>query len=154
MIKNVLFPIDLHEQSFSLDALHFAAQQAEQHQAHLHVLTVLLHLDKPSMSMFKFDEDTLRDIEDSAKQRLDALIAKEITAAIPVNKVIHKGGTPYDVILRYANEQQIDLIVIPSHDKSALEKFFLGSCTDKIVRHAHCSVMVFRKSRRHGHDGG
>ena len=147
MIKNVLFPIDLHEQSFSLEALHFAIEQAEQKQAQLHVLTVLPHMDKPTMLDFKFDENTLKDIERSAHERLDALIAKEVPSTIQVNKVVHKGGTPYDVILRYANQHQIDLIVVPSHDKSGFEKFFLGSCADKLVRHAHCSVMVFRKPK-------
>ena len=147
MAKNVLFPIDLHEQSFSLGALRFAIAQAQQQNTHLHVLTVLLHLDSPTMAGYKFDERTFAEIERTAKQRLDELVEKEIPENIPVSKIIHKGGTPYDVILRYAHDHQIDLIVIPSHDKSALEKFFLGSCADKVVRHAHCSVMVFRKPR-------
>lgn len=147
MFSKVLFPIDLHEQAFSLGALQFAVDQAQKYGAELHVLTVLPHLDKPTMLDYQHDEDTLREIEQSARERLDALVAKQVPEGVTVTKEIHKGGSPHDEILRYAGKHQVDLIVIPSHDKSALENLLMGSCAAKVVRNAHCSVMVIRKGR-------
>ena len=149
MFRKILFPIDLHEQAFSLQALQFALEQAQKDQAELHVLTILPHADKPTMLDYQHDQDTLQEIERSAHERLDALVAQQVPATVAVTKVVHKGGTPHDDILRYAAQQQVDLIVIPSHDKSALEEFFMGSCAAKVVRQAHCSVMVLRKPRKH-----
>lgn len=154
MFSKVSFPIDLHEQAFSLEALQFAVEQAAKYQATLSILTVLPHLDKPTMLDFQHDEETLREIEQSAHERLDALIRNQVPTNVRVTKIVHKGGDPYDEILRYAEKNQIDLIVIPSHDKSALEEFFMGSCAGKVVRRARCSVMVMRKSRKRSYDAG
>ena len=148
MFSKVLFPIDLHEQAFSLEALTFAVEQAAKNQAELHVLTVLPHLDKPTMLDFQHDENTLREIERSAHERLDALIKNQVPESVRVTKIVHKGGDAHDEILHHAEQHQVDLIVIPSHDKSALEAFFMGSCATKVVRRAHCSVMVMRTPRK------
>jgi len=147
MFQKILFPIDLHEQAFSLEALKFAVEQAQKDGAELHVLTILPHADKPTMLDHQHDENLLKEIDRSAHERLDALVAQQVPAQVAVTKIIHKGGTPHDDILRYANKQHIDLIVMPSHDKSALEEFFMGSCAAKVVRQAHCSVLVLRKPR-------
>jgi nucleotide-binding universal stress UspA family protein len=150
MFEKILLPIDLHEQAFSLEALRFAVEQAQKDGAELHVLTILPHADKPTMLDYQHDQDTLREIDRSVHERLDALIARQVPATVAVTKVVHKGGTPHDGILRYAEKRHIDLIVMPSHDKNALEAFFMGSCAAKVVRQAHCSVMVLRRSRKTG----
>ena len=54
-------------------------------------------------------------------------------------------GDPADVILDYAEEQGIDLIVMTSRGRSGLGRFLLGSVADKVVRHAPCAVMVVGK---------
>lgn len=151
MFTKVLFPIDLQEQAFSLGALRFAVEQAEKHGAELHVLSVLPHAGKPTMLDYQHDKDALREIEQSAHERLEALIGNQVPADVRVTKIVRKGGVPYDEILRYADKNRADLIVIPSHDKSALEEFFMGSCAAKVVRRARCSVMVVREQRKRGH---
>jgi len=150
MFTRVLFPIDLHEQAFSLGALRFAVEQAEKDGAGLHVLTVLPHAGKPTMLDYQHDKDMLREVERSAHERLDALVENQVPAGVRVTKIVRKGGAPPDEILRYADKNEADLIVIPSHDKSALEEFFMGSCAAKVVRRARCSVMVVRKPRKRG----
>lgn len=51
-------------------------------------------------------------------------------------------GPPAGEIVRIAREQQIDLIVVGSHGRGVLARAILGSTADKVVRTAHCPVLV------------
>lgn len=53
-------------------------------------------------------------------------------------------GSPASVLLKIADEWKPDLIVIGSHSRSAVGRFFLGSVSQKLVHEAHCSVRVAR----------
>jgi nucleotide-binding universal stress UspA family protein len=49
-----------------------------------------------------------------------------------------------DEILRLATDEPCDLIVIGTHGRGGLSRFFLGSVADRIVRLAPCPVMTVR----------
>jgi nucleotide-binding universal stress UspA family protein len=53
-------------------------------------------------------------------------------------------GKPGDVILRIAEELRADLIALGTKPHSPLRRRFLGATVDKVVDHAHCSVLVVR----------
>ena len=53
-------------------------------------------------------------------------------------------GSPDSRIVETAEEMNADLIVIGSHGYKQWERLLLGSISDSVVHHAHCSVMVVR----------
>ena len=53
-------------------------------------------------------------------------------------------GSPDSRIVETAAEIKADLIVIGSHGYKQWERLLLGSVSDSVVHHAHCSVMVVR----------
>lgn len=53
-------------------------------------------------------------------------------------------GKPVDVLIDAAKERQADLIVLGSHGRSGLERFFLGSVAEGVVRTAPVPVLVVR----------
>ncbi len=53
-------------------------------------------------------------------------------------------GDPAAEILREAKDFGADLIVLGTHSRSTLERFFLGSVTQKIVERATCPVLTVR----------
>jgi nucleotide-binding universal stress UspA family protein len=53
-------------------------------------------------------------------------------------------GSPASILLKMADEWQPDLLVVGSHGRSAIGRFFLGSVSQKLVHEAHCSVRVAR----------
>lgn len=53
-------------------------------------------------------------------------------------------GSPGQEILTRADEFKADLIVVGSHGRSAVGRFFLGSISNKVSSEAHCSVRVAR----------
>lgn len=54
-------------------------------------------------------------------------------------------GKPADTILRIAEDLHVDLLVLGTHPHSAARRRFLGATVDKVIDHAHCSVLVIRK---------
>jgi nucleotide-binding universal stress UspA family protein len=54
-------------------------------------------------------------------------------------------GKPADTILRIAEDLRVDLLVLGTHSHSAVRRRFLGATVDKVIDHAHCSVLVVRK---------
>ncbi len=65
-----------------------------------------------------------------------------------------KGGVGYtgkiveghtaELILKVAEEEGCDLIVMGTIGRSRLKRLLLGSVAENVVRHAHCPVMVVR----------
>lgn len=53
-------------------------------------------------------------------------------------------GSPAREITSQAFEMKADLIVVGSHGRSAVGRFFLGSISQKVLTEAHCSVRVAR----------
>jgi nucleotide-binding universal stress UspA family protein len=57
-------------------------------------------------------------------------------------------GDPRHEILDYASEIDCDCIVMGSHGRRGMDRFFMGSVSDAVARHAHCSVHIVRVRRR------
>lgn len=53
-------------------------------------------------------------------------------------------GNPKSQIIDIANEWHADMIVLGSHGRSGLNRFLMGSVSQDVVRHAHCSVEIIR----------
>jgi nucleotide-binding universal stress UspA family protein len=64
-------------------------------------------------------------------------------AGVKVEPVFMK-GIPADKILEYAEENNIDLIVLGTHGLTGIKKFLIGSVSENVVRHSKIPVMVVR----------
>lgn len=53
-----------------------------------------------------------------------------------------KEGSPADAILKTIEKEGIDLVVMGTSGKHGLDRFLLGSVTEKVVRSATCSVLA------------
>lgn len=73
--------------------------------------------------------------------------AERILEILPGWSVNHQTtvGKPADELLKTAAEWQPDLIVVGSHGRTALGRFFLGSVSKEIAERANCSVRVVRQ---------
>lgn len=55
-----------------------------------------------------------------------------------------RDGIPYNEILKYEDLNNIELIVIGSHGRSAILRYFLGSVTSNILKGAKSEVLLVR----------
>ena len=53
-----------------------------------------------------------------------------------------KEGNPEDVILKTAQEEKVDEIIIGKSGKKKIERFFVGSTTERVIRGAKITVSV------------
>jgi nucleotide-binding universal stress UspA family protein len=69
---------------------------------------------------------------------------------LELGEVFVERGEPYAAIVRRAEAYGADFIVVGSHGRSGLARAVLGSVAERVVRYAHCSVMVARPARTSG----
>ena len=53
-------------------------------------------------------------------------------------------GDPGDEIVEAARSERADMVLVGSHGRGAVGRFFLGSVSEHVVRHAPCPVLVVR----------
>ncbi len=136
--QKVVVPVDFSESSADaiLTALQMVARPED-----LHVIHVLLPLDylSPGAMIGTYDEASRAT---DAEKRMGEFLAEHGAASC---QALVKLGDPGLDITEYANEIQADLIVIPSHGYHGVKRFLLGSVAERVIRHAHCAVLVLRR---------
>lgn len=59
-------------------------------------------------------------------------------------EVILKRGEPGPTIVNYANEEDIDIVIIGSRGLNTLQEMVLGSVSHKVAKRAQCPVMIVK----------
>jgi universal stress protein A len=134
--------------SNSLNAARRAADllRGADHVTLLYVITEIPGDDAGGIegSMFTPDEiDRLwtQELAD-AREELEKTAASLTTA--DVDKRVELGDIA-GTICRVAEELAVDVIVVGSHGRTGLQRLFLGSTSEHVVRHAPCPVLVVRQ---------
>ena len=91
-------------------------------------------------SIMEQQEDTIKEKRQKILDE-DAVFFKE-KGINPEKVLLH--GDPADEVCEYAEENNFDLIVVADKGHGKVERFLLGSISDKIVRHAKISVMIVK----------
>jgi len=82
-------------------------------------------------------------MEDSAERELPDVMRCEDLRGLKVEEVIGHGDAAAEIV-RVADEQKVDLIVISSHGRTGLGRIIFGSTAEAVVRHARCPVLVVK----------
>ena len=53
-------------------------------------------------------------------------------------------GTPYEAIVEAALENNADLVILGTHGRKGVSRFFLGSVASRVISTAPCPVMTVR----------
>jgi len=80
-----------------------------------------------------------------AKKRLDALVAKARRAGARVRGLLLE-GLAHEGIAQVARRKRADLLVMGTHGRTGLARFFLGSVASRVLAIAPCPVMTVRGS--------
>ena len=135
--KCVVVPFDFSEQS---DQSLQSAQEFVESLAGLHVVYVLptIELAEPGVIWETIDDDARRGHAEVA--------FRERFAQTPFAKVDFqvRFGDPGREIGAFAEQLQAELIVMPSHGRTGLSRLFIGSVAERVVRLAHCPVLILK----------
>jgi nucleotide-binding universal stress UspA family protein len=141
--ERILVPIDFSDHSKR--ALAYAASVAVSFSAEL----LLLYVVEPAIypADLGFGQVSLPNLEKELSDRgyveLNDL-AKMQAGSVRNVKTLVKTGRPFIEILETARTEKIDLIVIATHGHTGMEHFLFGSTTEKVVKKAHCPVLLVR----------
>ena len=150
--KILLTPIDFSD--YSIEAATRAYELSKATGAGLHMLHVVVphHSLLPLIPLIA-DAERARELarEASMVEQAEAELARlkaERMENSPAVTTLALVGPPAAKIREYAAEQNVDLIVISTHGRTGVEHMLIGSVAEKLVRTAHCSVVVLRHARR------
>lgn len=142
MFKHILIPVDLQETEYSNRAIAIAVAQARENNARLHVMTVVPGFGMPMVASF-FPAGTMDKAMHAVEQTLRDYVSRNVPDDVEISTSVSQGH-PAETITSEARRLGIDLIVMPSHTRSKLDKRFIGSCAQRVVELAKCSVLVVR----------
>ncbi|MBV8099720.1 MAG: universal stress protein [Verrucomicrobia bacterium] len=146
-LKRILVPTDFSESSER--ALKYAVRLGRPYKAEVVVLHVF-HL-KEYLGLLSQREDVdsaianqvLEASKVGAIERLEDLVRRVSDKEVVVLPTLLI-GVPFEEIVRYAGEHEADLIVMPTHGRTGLAHFLLGSTTQRVISHSVCPVLVIR----------
>ena len=136
-IKRILVPIDFSD--ISLAALRQARLFAEKFGAELVLLHVIETYPIDYMVGLPDARQMNKSLEETAEARLNKLAQTEGPA-----RTLVRWGKPFHEIVNTAEKLAADLIVLPTHGYTGIKHAYLGSTAERVVRHAHCPVLVVR----------
>jgi nucleotide-binding universal stress UspA family protein len=136
-LKNILVPTDFSETSEA--AVKYGVALARAFNARLHLLNVPDHPgETPEV---EYPIGLFETLQNAAHDRLGAMLSERDNAELQPIRVMRVGRT-YNEIVRYAQEQNIDLIVMGTHGREGLTRVVLGSVAERVVRKAPCPVLT------------
>ncbi|HVO92170.1 MAG TPA: universal stress protein [Terriglobales bacterium] len=141
-IKKILAPSDLSK--LSRTAVRYAMELALDQHAEVIVYNVITE----DSDWFEKDDELnpTKALMPKQKQRLAEFVKEscaEFLGKITVRQLVET-GLPYRDIVRKAEDEKADLIVMSTHGRTGLEQFMLGSVTAKVVARATCPVLSIR----------
>jgi nucleotide-binding universal stress UspA family protein len=73
----------------------------------------------------------------------EAAVEYARSRGVTLGSVVVRGHAAQEII-RYAEAEGVDLIVLGRQGHSRVARFFLGSTTDRVSEHCHCTVMIVK----------
>jgi nucleotide-binding universal stress UspA family protein len=142
MYDNVLVPTDGSDAS--LEAVDHAIDVARTFDATLHTLYVVELSALPA----EFDPARVYDeLEEEGRSAVGVVTDRADEADVPVKAYVGS-GPPHRAILDYVDEHDVDLIVMGTHGRTGLDRYLLGSVTEKVVRLSSVPVLTVRTGPR------
>lgn len=144
MFRTILVPLD--GSPFAEQALPWALSLARRAGAALDLVRghVLYALAQPAAAWAPFDPVAEADAKQAERAYLDE-IARRLTGAAPVE--VRKSlvdGYETEGILKRAQDGRADLVVMATHGRGPVGRFFLGSVADVLVRETSVPVLLVR----------
>lgn len=141
-LKNILVPSDFSE--CSGQAMRYGLELARKFDATLHLVHVVQDpATQPwategfAMPLLEVTEEWLKE----AETRLTASVPEADRSRVRVSSLL---GAVYPEVLRYAQDEAIDLIVMGTHGRGGVSHLLLGSIAEKMVRRSPCPVLTVR----------
>jgi len=143
--KNILVPVDFSKTSNK--AVNYALFLAEKYKAKVTLFhaVVLLQEDVDEKEHLIAYETIIEKKEEKRIKYLKSHADKGARLGVQIDSVLMRGITPAETILNFIEDKKFDVIVIGTHGRTELMKWWLGSVAEKIVRYSPIPVITIHK---------
>jgi nucleotide-binding universal stress UspA family protein len=142
-VERILFPTDFSEGAGY--ALHCATDLTKHYNAKLYILHVVYDISKatgihvPHIS----SDEVFKELNEWSIKEMESCCIEEIRGLPNVEKKVIR-GIPWEEIINFANEEQIDMIVMGTYGRIGIGRLIFGNTAERVVRRAPCPVMTVR----------
>jgi nucleotide-binding universal stress UspA family protein len=144
-LQRILCPIDFSE--FSIVAYHYALSLAEHYNAGIIALHAVELWKLPFADYAACEADyakVSKALSEGGEERLREFVKKHSPDGFRPQLVVNVGNAS-DSILSFAQQHNIEVIVMGTHGRRGFDRLVLGSTTDRVMRRASCPVLVISK---------
>ncbi|MCF8030443.1 MAG: universal stress protein [Desulfohalobiaceae bacterium] len=141
-IRKIICAVDFAE--FSPQVADYAGTLAKAFQGEIHVLYIV-----PTMSQYvglqvapSSIENFVGEIISGAEETMNKFIQDHFSDVSVQGKVIT--GYAAEEILRYADEQNMDLLVMGTHGRKGIDRILFGSVAERVVKSSPIPVLTLR----------
>ena len=152
MFRKILFPTDFSEGSMR------AIQRFERENSVEVNECILLHIiDEGHLEdlmngysfLYESEEREMEDIESKARENAMKKLAEmeercRKVAELKTVRSLVRIGNPHEEIVRFAEEEDVSLILLPSHGKLGYSEELLGSTTIRVLRKTKRPVLIIK----------
>jgi len=127
------------------EVIHYGAILARQFRAEVFVMNVIhdpfgvkgWNLPLPSLA------EDYRKLLEKTRKDMHEIVTREKQMGMAIHELVLE-GKPVDEILKVIKEQNIDLLVLPSHEETRLEHFLFGRDNEELMRKMPCSILFVK----------
>jgi len=145
MFKKILFCTDFSEDAHW--AFTYALNLAETYRSKLIILHVIEFRHYDELLSFHLSSEELEELKNSKKKELEKEMETNYIQkmrSLMEYQVLFIEGEPFFEIIQTAKKEAVDLIVMGTHGRTALDTIIFGSTADKVVRKSPCPVLTIR----------
>ncbi|KOY83550.1 universal stress protein [Lysinibacillus macroides] len=139
MYSHILVAVDGSDNAFR--AAQEAIKIAKLSQTSMVEIVYVVNVEKVKNELLRAGSPETMEL---ARQRKIAPVEQALTAAQVSFQTTILKGTPGPEIVRYANEKQVDLVVIGSRGLNRFQEMVLGSVSHKVMKRVQCPALVVK----------
>jgi len=143
--KKIVVPTDGSD--VSIEAAKHAVNIAKEFDAEIYaiyVIDVSPFVGLPAEGSWEMISELLKEEGHDALKKIKKL-AEEWGVEIHTEML---EGVPANEIVEFAEKKKADLIVMGTTGKTGLERILLGSVAERVIKNAHCPVLVVKKPKK------
>ncbi len=144
-VKKIVVPVDFAENTSKL--VDYACYMAERLSATLHFVHVVAIYPGDVMTGAPFAEEYQDKVHFAAEERM-AILVRDTEEKCPGCSGQTVNGDPAEKIVELAMAADADLIITSTHGAKGLEKILLGSVAERVLKRAHCPVLIMNPFRK------
>ncbi|MBM9514341.1 universal stress protein [Desulfogranum marinum] len=138
--STIIVPIDFLSHTDKVVA--YALNMAKKLNATLHFLHVVEEVNIYGDYMGPTIKHFVPQMMELSQEKMDNLVTKNNTSETPcLGKVLN--GDVVEGICAYAEKNNADMIIIGTHGRKGLEKMWLGSVAERVVKNAPCPTLTY-----------